>query len=82
MAKNLAISARPLWAIRLQKAREEAGYRFATDFARLMGLSQQRYAQYEAGVREPNIELLAALCAALNTSADYIIFGRNFTNAA
>lgn len=47
-----------------------------------MGMSQQRYANYESGAREPNLQLLAEICAALRVSADYIVFGRDSRDAA
>jgi transcriptional regulator with XRE-family HTH domain len=66
---------KPRWAIRLERAREAAGFRHAIDFARHMGLSQQRYALYEAGKREPDYQLLVEVCQALQISPNYILTG-------
>jgi DNA-binding XRE family transcriptional regulator len=68
-------TAKPRWAMRLERAREAAGYRHAVDFARHMGLSQQRYAHYEAGKREPDYALLVEMCQALKVTPNYILTG-------
>lgn len=65
---------RPLWAARLEIARSNK-FRSAAEFARHMGLSQQRYALYEKGEREPAYSLMAEICAALGVSVGYVIAG-------
>lgn len=66
---------RPRWSLRLERARVDAGFRAAIDFARHMGLSQQRYAHYEGGLREPDFQLLVEMCSALKVTPNYILTG-------
>lgn len=66
---------RPHWSTRLENARIDAGFKAAADFATYMGLSQQRYAHYEAGLREPKYQLLIEICTALNVTPTLILSG-------
>ena len=75
MSDSAKTAARPRWSVRLERARQDAGFRSAIDFARHMGLSQQRYAYYEAGKREPDYQLLVEMCNALSVTPNYILTG-------
>lgn len=65
---------RPAWARRLEAARS-LRYETQTDFATKLGISQQRYSNYENGSREPDIELWGRIVDELRVSADNIMFG-------
>ena len=39
------------------------------------GLSKSEIYKYTAGIRLPNVYVLSILCAVLNVSADYLLFG-------
>jgi transcriptional regulator with XRE-family HTH domain len=65
---------RPAWAVRLEAARTMTGFG-QTDFARRIGLSQQRYSNYEYGLREPDIATWILLKHALNVSLDFLLAG-------
>ena len=75
MSDTSRSAARPRWSVRLERARQDAGFKAAIDFARHMGLSQQRYAHYEAGKREPDFQLLVEMCGALSVTPNYILTG-------
>lgn len=69
----------PIWAARLKMARELTGLT-QTSFAATLGLSQQRYNHYEAGIREPDAEIWAKIIRELRSrdvplTLDYIIAG-------
>jgi transcriptional regulator with XRE-family HTH domain len=62
---------------RLQAARVAAGFETASALAEFLGVSQQRYANWDNGVFLPNeIGLLRQLCDALDITADYLLLGR------
>jgi len=65
----------PDWAKRLQAARVLSGMS-QTQFAKLLGLSQQRYGQYETGKAEPNVQIWIAISEKLQISVDFIMKGR------
>lgn len=65
----------PDWAKRLQAARTLSGMS-QTQFAKLLGLSQQRYGQYETGKAEPNVQIWIAISEKLQISVDFIMKGR------
>jgi len=65
----------PDWALRLRNARKLTGLG-PTEFARRAGLSQQRYSNYERGMREPNMNAWAKIVTRLPVSLDFIIIGR------
>lgn len=65
----------PEWAKRLQAARLLSGMS-QTQFAKLLGLSQQRYGQYETGKAEPNVQIWIAISEKLQISVDFIMKGR------
>lgn len=61
---------------RLRAAREAAGYRTQQSMADVLGISQQRYSNWENGGYLPNeVRLLRRLCAALDVTADYLLLG-------
>ena len=43
------------------------------DLSSLLNISRQAYSNYETGVREPNLQLLAELCWIYHTSVDSLI---------
>lgn len=46
-------------------------------FARLIGISGQYLGTVEAGVNGLSLEKIISICEKTNTSADYLLFGRN-----
>jgi len=69
----------PVWAARLAMARELTGLS-QTKFAAALGLSQQRYNNYETGDREPDAEIWTKIIRELRSrdvplTLDYIIAG-------
>lgn len=46
---------------------------FQSDVAKILGISQQYYSEYEKGKRELPIRHLIKLCKLYNVSADYIL---------
>lgn len=50
---------------RLKKAREEAGYKSAQQFAGILGLEPHTYRKYERGAAEPNYDTLTRMCELL-----------------
>lgn len=65
---------RPDWAKRLEAARTLTGLN-ATEFARSIKMSQQRYNNYEKGVREPDIQAWIDITRRLNVSVSRIFYG-------
>lgn len=43
------------------------------EFAQNVGLTPQAVCNYEAGIREPSIEILKKICDFFDVSADYLI---------
>ncbi len=66
----------PDWAQRLQDARKLTGLG-PTAFAKRIGLSQQRYSNYERGDREPNVTAWERIISHLPVGLDFIILGRS-----
>lgn len=50
-------------------------YETATDFAKEIGHSQQRYSNYERGDREPKILVWGMIRDKLGVTVDFIMFG-------
>lgn len=42
-------------------------------FANSVGLKQQRYANYESGLREPDLTTLREICLSTGVSADWLL---------
>lgn len=57
----------------LRRAREEAGYLHAADFARVIGLEENRYRHYERGTAEPGFELLCKICQILDVEPNDLL---------
>ena len=57
---------------RLKELRLEKGLRLK-DVADAMGLTLRAICNYEAGTREPSIDILKKLCDFFDVSADYLI---------
>ncbi len=64
----------PMWAKRLAAARMMVADD-QTEFANSIGMSQQRYNNYELGKREPNLAMWAILAKALHVSIDFLMLG-------
>lgn len=62
-------------AKRLRQAREDAGLTQA-EVAIRAGLKQSAVSHAESGRREPLATTLAALCRAIEVSADWVLLGR------
>jgi transcriptional regulator with XRE-family HTH domain len=70
------ITDRPAWAKRLTDARKLTGLG-PTEFSRRIGLSQQRYSNYERGEREPNVNAWQRIISHLPVDLDFIIIGQS-----
>jgi transcriptional regulator with XRE-family HTH domain len=64
----------PAWAKRLTAARMMVTDN-QTDFAKSVGMSQQRYNNYEQGLREPKISTWKIIRTKLGVPVDFIMFG-------
>jgi porphobilinogen synthase len=64
----------PAWATRLAAARVGTGLN-ASEFARTLGFSQQRYENYEKGRTEPNIEVWNLLRREIGEEIYFVITG-------
>src|ERR1700736_736253 len=71
---------RPIWATRLAAARIRTGLN-ASEFSRALGISQQRYDNYERGVNEPNIAVWNLLNRELGDEIYFIITGERPSQA-
>lgn len=58
---------------RLRKAREEAGFESAQQFAGVLGVEPHRYRKYERGEAEPNFEVLTRLCELLSVTPNHLL---------
>ena len=67
---------RPDWAERLYASRVMSGQTQA-GIAAQIGISQPRYANYEAGTREPDFATLCKISDVLAVSIDFILKGSN-----
>lgn len=57
---------------RLKELRNEKGLK-QIEVAKAVGLTLQAICNYEAGIREPSIDMLKRLCDFYDVSADYLI---------
>jgi transcriptional regulator with XRE-family HTH domain len=60
---------------RIEALRLALGYTNATAFARRIGITQTRLANYEAGFRRPNIDAALSIVRETGASLDYIYRG-------
>ena len=61
-----------MFAIRLKETRIEKGLR-QKDVAEAIGLTLRAICNYEAGTREPSLDILKKLCLFFNVSSDYLL---------
>ncbi len=57
---------------RLKEARMEKGFR-QIDVANAVGLTLRAICNYEAGTREPSLQILVTLCQFLETTPNYLL---------
>lgn len=57
---------------RLKELRIEKGLRLK-DVADAMGLTLRAICNYEAGIREPSLEMLVKLCKFFDVTSDYLL---------
>lgn len=55
------------------RLRELRGKRSQAAFARELGITQQRYANYESGIREPDLTTLCRIAALTTGSVDALL---------
>lgn len=68
---------RDMFGAKLKAAREAAGYEHAADFAKVLGIEENRYRHYERGSAEPGFELLIKMCNILDVEPnDLLPFGK------
>ncbi len=58
--------------IRLRELRLEKGLRLK-DVAEAMGVTLRTISNYEAGIREPSLDMLIKLCKFFEVSSDYLL---------
>lgn len=58
--------------IRLRELRLEKGLRLK-DVAEAMGVTLRTISNYEAGIREPSLDMLVKLCKFFDVSSDYLL---------
>ena len=56
-----------------RRLRELRGERSQAAFARELGITQQRYANYESGIREPDLTTLCRIAALTTGSVDVLL---------
>jgi len=61
---------------RLKAARLLAGYNYAEDFAKDVGVEAPRYRRYERGDAWPPLEVLLKISELTNTRLDMLLAGR------
>ncbi|MBO5046731.1 MAG: helix-turn-helix transcriptional regulator [Clostridia bacterium] len=57
---------------KLKQLRTDRGYTLK-ETALKLGLSQNAFANYEAGIREPSLSILKKICDVFDVSADYLL---------
>ena len=63
-------------ADRLRKARKDAGFATATDFALAVGVNRNTYLQHENGTRDFDPDSAAAYARRLKTSPEHLLYNR------
>ena len=67
--RNLVVpEARAAFASRLRERRVQSGYARARNFAKALGIEENRYTRYERG--EPDVTLIQKICEALRITPD------------
>jgi len=51
------------------------------ELAKMVGVTESAMSQYLSGDREPKIGIVANLATALDTTSDYLIYGRDNTDS-
>ena len=57
---------------RLKEIRTEKGLK-QKELAQALGLTLQAICNYEAGIREPSLEMLVKMCKYFDVTADYLL---------
>lgn len=57
---------------RLKELRKEKGVS-QKEVATALGITLSAYSNYEQGIREPNIEIIIAICRYYDVSSDYLL---------
>lgn len=73
---NHELKERTIFAKRLTQLRQVNGYTQET-FAKKVGFSRGRYANYEQGRREPDFEIVKIFAGILNCTTDYLLGTNN-----
>jgi ribosome-binding protein aMBF1 (putative translation factor) len=60
-------------AKRLKRARLDAGFRFANEFAAVLGMEDATYRTYERGEHLPDIPTLTRICKLLNVEPNFLL---------
>ncbi|MFA5952290.1 MAG: helix-turn-helix transcriptional regulator [Hyphomicrobium sp.] len=58
---------------KLKESRELAGYEHAADFAKVLGIEENRYRHYERGSAEPGFEMLCKMCQMLEVEPNDLL---------
>lgn len=66
----------------VERLKELRGERTQADFAQLTGISLRALANYEQGERLPKVDVVAAICARMGASADWLLFGDDLRHVA
>jgi transcriptional regulator with XRE-family HTH domain len=77
---NYELKERPIFAKRLTQLRQVNGYTQET-FAKKVGFSRGRYANYEQGRREPDFEIVKIFAGILNCTTDYLLGTNNLDSS-
>ena len=64
----LAPAVRVEFAKRLRQLRTERGFRHARQFARVLGIEENRYTRYERAEVEPSLTLIHQICVTLQVA--------------
>jgi transcriptional regulator with XRE-family HTH domain len=60
---------------RLKNTRELAGYKYAKEFAPLVGKKVGAYNKYERGESDPPLETLSRICTVLDVTPTFLLWG-------
>jgi transcriptional regulator with XRE-family HTH domain len=77
---NYELKERTIFAKRLTQLRQVNGYTQET-FAKKVGFSRGRYANYEQGRREPDFEIVKTFADILNCTTDYLLGTNNLDSS-
>jgi transcriptional regulator with XRE-family HTH domain len=69
----LAPAVRVEFARRLRELRTERGFRHAREFARVLGIEENRYTRYERAEVEPSLTLIHKMCVTLQVSPNDLL---------